>query len=84
MCESLCMDRTVDLDLLEKWLARNGGVVELSLRSKVSPHTIMKMKNRMRPRAPTKNVTKMLLAEAIGVSIDQLFPLIGADGNEAS
>ena len=78
------MQRTVNLRLLEKWLAENGGLAELAHKSNVSPHTIMKLKNRVNPAAPRKRITQSLLAKAIGVEIDVLFPLVGAGEEEAS
>jgi hypothetical protein len=80
---AVSMSRTVNLDLLETWLAKNGGVGELARKSRVSPFTIRKIKNRMNPQAPRKRVTQLLLAEAIGVSVEKLFPPVGAGEEEA-
>jgi len=68
------MERTVNLKLLHRWLAKHGGIGELAHKSNVSVFTIMKMKNRINPQAPRKRITQTLLAQAIGVSIDALFP----------
>lgn len=78
------MTRKVNLDLLETWLAKNGGVAELAHKSRVSPYTIMRIKNRRKPSVPGKRVTQLLLAEAMGVSVDDLFPPVDAGEGEAS
>lgn len=74
----------MNLELLEVWLKRNGGVGELAHLSKVSPHTILKLKNRIRPKVPKKHVTQLLLAEAMGVGIDDLFPPSNEGEEQAS
>jgi transcriptional regulator with XRE-family HTH domain len=78
------MSRTVNLELLTIWLMRHGGVSELERRSKVSRHTINRIKNRRNPAAPKKESTQLLLAEAVGVGVNDLFPLVGASGERAS
>lgn len=76
--------RKVNLDLLETWLARNGGPKALAERSNVSRFTIKRVKSRRTPFVPRKRITQLLLADAIGVSVDELFPIDDSDRGESA
>lgn len=70
--------------LLDEWIAENGGVEGLAVESGVSPYTIMKIRNRIRPLVPKKSKTLAMLAKAMGVSVNDLFPPGGTGKEEAS
>lgn len=68
------MAHTVNLALLQGWIDRFG-IGELEKRSGVSIHTILKIKNKRNPTVPKRAKARIRLADAIGVSEDDLFPL---------
>jgi lambda repressor-like predicted transcriptional regulator len=78
------MNRTVNLDLLDLWLGKNGGISVLSEKSHVSISTIRKLKNRYHPSAPKKRATQLLIADAMNVEVDELFPVTANHEGRAS
>lgn len=73
------MARKVRKDIINKWIADNapGGMFRLGEKSKVSVWTIAKIKTGY---VPKKQITREHLADALDVTEDQLFPLVGAKG----
>ncbi len=77
------MKRTVNQDLIDTWMRETGkGEADLSVESGISVHTIHKVRNRVTPLVPAKPQTLGKIAVAIGVHVDDLFPLI--EDSEAS
>lgn len=76
------MKRTVERLLIDKWIVRHrpNGIVRLSERSGVSITVIAEART---GNVPKKDVTQELLAEALEVSRDELFPLVETE-EEAS
>ena len=72
--------RTVKTELVREWVARNG-LPELALKSRVSVHTIMAMLKRTNPHSPKRLSVQLRLADALGVSLDELFPLVQGEGS---
>lgn len=68
------MDRKLDRTLLEAWIKDNGpdGVSRLAVRANVSASTLHKLRAGALPRKPH---TRRLIAAALGVTEDVLFPL---------
>jgi transcriptional regulator with XRE-family HTH domain len=79
-------ERTVNKTLLKVWLKQNGpkiedGIENLAKKSRTSASTVTKVKSGYVPR---KDITRILLANAIGVAEDELFPLVGAKGKRSA
>lgn len=74
------MVRRVNRELLDHWIHSNGpdGVSKLAVKSQVSADTIKR--SRASRMAPKKPITQQLLAEAIGVNVDELFPAAATKG----
>jgi hypothetical protein len=73
--------QTVNVALIQGFIDKNG-ISELERLSGVSVHTIMRIKNRINPRVPKLSKTRVRLAEAIGVTEEKLFPVVGAKGKK--
>lgn len=71
------MSRTVRISIIEKWLNENGPlpVERLAMRAGVSASLISKVRLGNEPK---KTRTRQKLAEALGVTEDELFPLVAA------
>lgn len=69
------MDRTVKKELIRSWIKKQerDGVKALSDRSNITTSSILKIRAGRVPKDPLK---RKALAEAIGVSESELFPLI--------
>jgi transcriptional regulator with XRE-family HTH domain len=72
-------ERTVRKDLIPRWIRENGpyGILRLSEKSRVSHHTISKIQAGYIPK---KEITRECLAAALGVTADELFPLVTYKG----
>lgn len=58
------------------------GEAELAIESSTSVHSIHKLRNRVNPVVPVKPTSLGKIANAMGVAVDELFPLI--EDSEAS
>lgn len=65
--------QTVNIALIQSFIDRYG-LAELEKRSGVSVHTILRVKNKIRPTVPKLAKTRIRLADALGVSEQSLFP----------
>lgn len=78
------MDRRLNRALLDKWISEHGpdGVSRLAIQSQVSSETIKRV--RASEVAPKKLITCKRLSEAVGATVDELFPLPKKAGGRAS
>lgn len=69
------MDRRLNRALLDAWISEHGpdGVSRLAVRSQISSETIKRC--RASELAPKKMITCKRLSDAIGTTVDELFPL---------
>lgn len=70
------MERTVNHTYFKFLIDQKGGIAKVSVKSNVSTFTIMKASNRLNPLVPKKISTRVKLAQALGVTEEELFPLI--------
>jgi DNA-binding phage protein len=68
------MLRKLNREVLDRWLEANSpdGISKLALKSHVSSETIKRF--RSQGLAPKKFITCKLIADALGIEIDTLFP----------
>ena len=77
------MERTLNAALLRAFISEHG-MAELSERSRISVYTLIKMKNKKNPLIPRKASSQLALAKAIGVEVDELFPLVPVKGKRTA
>jgi transcriptional regulator with XRE-family HTH domain len=80
-CTFRHMNKRINRNLIDSWIDKNGpdGLLVLAQQSGVSASTITKARIGIIPK---KYVTRDRLCKAIGVNEDQLFPTVGAVGNQ--
>lgn len=66
--------------LLDQWIDRHSpnGILHLAILSEVGLETIKKA--RAKGIAPKKPITRRLICQVVGVEMDELFPLVTANG----
>ena len=69
------MERTVKTEILIRWVQENGpdGLVRLALKAQVSHSLLAKVRV---GRVPKKPLTRQLIARAMGLKEDDVFPLV--------
>jgi lambda repressor-like predicted transcriptional regulator len=74
------MVRRVNRKILDHWIHNNGpdGISKLAVKSQVAADTIKR--SRASNVAPKKPITQQLIAEAIGVEVNELFPAVAPKG----
>lgn len=77
------MNRKIDMKIVERWMSKHEayGIETLAIKANVSASTIAKLKA---GRIPCRQTTRILIARALSVSEDELFPPVSAGKEEAS